>query len=395
MPLRAVAVWLVGVSLLTPIREARSQRVATQRLVWPTPPEAPRVVYTGSLRSEADFGKKPSFFSKMFRSLAGGRAPLYRTVRRPFDVLADRAGVIYVTDGLLPAVLAFDTKGKTARQLGEDVPGGLLKPMGIAGDRDGRLYVADAVARRVVVFGPDGSFLRTFGSRDDLQNPVDVAPDPARNRYYVVDSYRHQVLVYDVAGTLIARIGRSTEREEHHGAASDGDAVPVSPGHEGNVRTEPSDTWRNRGDGPGDFRYPFAVAVLSDGAIAVSDQMNFRVQLFDASGAYLRTIGSLGNVPGTFARPKGIAVDADDHLYVADGAFNNIQIFDREGRLLLAFGTIGLGEGEHWLPMGVAVDGSGGVYVADRFNNRIQLYRILSDSLSVLPRREADHVTRR
>lgn len=362
-----------------------AQRVATREIVWPAPPEEPRIAYAGSLHSEADFGKKPSFFSKMFRAFAGGRAQAVREVRRPFDVYVDRAGTMYVTDGLLPAVLVFDPTAKEARQLGEDVPGGLRKPMGLAGDSQGRIYLADAAARRIVVFASDGTYLRAFGG-PELLNPVDVAADAGRDRYYVVDSYRHQVLVYDGTGHLREHIGRSGGGADSTttGSSEDSDAA-TARSHGGGEVGALRDTWENRGNAPGEFRYPFAIALLHDGSVAVSDQMNFRVQLFDTHGGFLRSIGQLGSTPGSFARPKGIAVDAENHLLVADGAFNNIQIFDTEGRLLLAFGQIGLGEGEQWLPMGVAVDAAGKIYVADRFNNRIQIYRGMRSPSSVRP----------
>ena len=71
------------------------------------------------------------------------------------------------------------------------------------------------------------------------------------------------------------------------------------------------------------------------------DSMNFRVQIFDPDGKFLRVFGKLGDSFGQFARPKGIGVDSEGHVYVVDSAFNNVQIFDETGRLLLFL--VGLG----------------------------------------------------
>ena len=64
------------------------------------------------------------------------------------------------------------------------------------------------------------------------------------------------------------------------------------------------------------------------------DSMNFRVQIFDAEGKFIKKFGEVGTGYGQFSKPKGIAVDSEGHIYVVDSAFNNIQIFDAEGKLL-------------------------------------------------------------
>ena len=48
---------------LVPIAgDLAAQRPATEELVWPLPPEAPRIRYVGQLKSEEDIGKKEGFF---------------------------------------------------------------------------------------------------------------------------------------------------------------------------------------------------------------------------------------------------------------------------------------------------------------------------------------------
>ncbi len=105
--------------------------------------------------------------------------------------------------------------------------------------------------------------------------------------------------------------------------------------------------------------------------------MNFRIQEFDAAGAFVRAIGELGDVPGTFTRPKGIAVDSEGNLYVADAAFNNIQVFNARGELLMAFPDRKSEEGQLTLPEGVFIDRRDRIMVADKYNGRLQLYQRL------------------
>lgn len=345
-------------------------------LVWPAPPDQPRISYVGSLSSEADLGKRTPFLKRLARALTGGRREAILRLERPFDLYTRDGKRVYFTNGTLGAVMLLDRQAKKGLLLGTDVPGGLRKPMGLGGDGHDSLYVADAGNRRVVVLGPDGHFIRAIGGAGLLLNPVDVAVDAAAGRVYVVDSYLHQVLVFDPLGTLLGRIGKQAGSVGDRPALETTTATPDSaPGH---VAASPSDVWENRGGGVGEFRYPVSAAVGPEGTLYVSDQMNFRVQAFSRDGQHLRTIGRLGDRPGTFTRPKGVAVDSEGHLYVADGAFNNVQMFDGEGRLLMAFGSLGVGPGQHWLPLGLTIDEQNCIYVADRYNNRAQIYQYIT-----------------
>lgn len=379
-------------SLTTVLMLGTVMPAAAQQPAWPPPPETPRIQYVTSLRSEADFGKKESFLGRMMRNLSGSASAMY-AIQRPFDLYTRTGDQLFVSDGMSAGLFVFDRQAKEARVLGKDVPGGLVRPMGLGGDGTGRVYIADAGTGRVIVLAADGRFERAFGGREVLYNPVDVAVDSAAGRVYVVDSYQHQVIVFNATGTVVGRLGRQgqslAERLAELAAQPAPTPSPASPHGSGNgagaaegheaagVHATSRDVWANRGAEPGEFRYPVAVAVARDGTVYVSDQMNFRVQAFDRRGAHLRTIGQAGTTPGSFSRPKGVAVDSEGHLYVADAAFNNIQVFDPDGRLLLAFGTLGHEPGEHWMPLGLHFDRTDRLYVADRYNHRAAVYQYL------------------
>jgi len=107
------------------------------------------------------------------------------------------------------------------------------------------------------------------------------------------------------------------------------------------------------------------------------DSFNFRVQIFDKDGKFIKKFGGVGTGLGMFSKPKGIAIDSEGHIYVVDAAFNNVQIFDTEGRLLLFFGEMGNRPGQFWLPAGMAIDKDDNIYVADQYNRRINVYKYL------------------
>ena len=371
---------------------AAQQQTASKDPVWPAPPDAPRVRWVGALSSERQLGRKESFFARLKRSIAGTSITGVYELSRPYDVYARDSNRIYVTDGVTPTVVVFDRLSKRVEFLGADAPGGLRKPMGLGGDAAGNVYVADQVGRRVLVFDSSGHFVRTFGGRQVLLNPVDVAVDAESGRYYVVDSYLHQVVVFDAGGQVIARLGRGSgtaddslraleARFEPPGSGADGPDSAVGHAVAGRPhRAEGHDVLGNRGGEQGEFRYPVSATVGPDGSLYVVDQLNFRVQVFDRAGRFARIVGSPGTTPGSFARPKGVGVDSEGHLYVSDAAFNNVQIFDRGGELLLVVAEAGRQPGALLAPLGITVDAHDRIYVADRYNNRIATLEYLTTS---------------
>ncbi|MDH3272102.1 MAG: 6-bladed beta-propeller [Gemmatimonadota bacterium] len=365
---------------------ADGQRLWDQEIVWPLPPEEPRVRYVGWVATEADIGKSEGFLSNLRNRLSGTRSAVVG-MQRPHDVHMDGGTRLFVSDGAKGKVVLFNLDTHEATVIGNGGVGNLRKPMGLGGDGAGTVYVSDASGSRVVAYDRDGQYLRAYGGEAILLNPTDVAVDTERDRLYVADSYLHQVVVFSVeSGDLLGRIGKDVDdlaakREALRGAWEGGihaalpDAeIPEPASHAG---TQPRDLVGNRGGEPGELRYPGFVAVAPDGTLYVTDQMNFRVQAFGPDGSFLRQIGSIGRTPGSFSRPKGVAVDSEGHLYVADALFNNVQVFDADGRLLLVFGRIGAGAGDLYLPLGMQVDGANRIYIADRYNNRIQIFQFL------------------
>ncbi|MFQ5552045.1 MAG: 6-bladed beta-propeller, partial [Gemmatimonadales bacterium] len=225
----------------------------------------------------------------------------------------------------------------------------------------------------ITVFDAQGNYLRSVGGPEHLLNPVDVAVDPIDGRIHVADSHLHQIVTFSSDGELLGRLGVTdalpADVRERHARAEDS-----------NEPRGPIDAYQNRSGEPGEFRFPLSLAVTRDGTLYVSDGLNFRVQVFDRFGNYVRQIGELGDGPGSFARPKGIAVDSYGHLYVADASFNNVQVFDAEGNLLLAFAEGGQGEGQILLPLGLSLDAQDRIWIADRFNNRTQVFQYIAGS---------------
>jgi hypothetical protein len=91
--------------------------------------------------------------------------------------------------------------------------------------------------------------------------------------------------------------------------------------------------WGSGGIGPSQFRLvQGSVAVGPDGRVYVSDTGNFRIQVFSPGGRYLHSIGSFGTGPGQFTWPFDLAVDGDDNVYVADDKQETLMKLAPDGR---------------------------------------------------------------
>jgi DNA-binding beta-propeller fold protein YncE len=119
---------------------------------------------------------------------------------------------------------------------------------------------------------------------------------------------------------------------------------------------------------------PQCVAVGAQDNIYVTDSESGKVFVFEASGKYVRAIGSLKGGEGYFKRPTGIAVDsAAQRIYVSDTLRDEIFILDLQGKVLDKFGRTGQGEGEFNLPTELRLSGQD-LLVVDSMNFRVQSF---------------------
>jgi DNA-binding beta-propeller fold protein YncE len=120
------------------------------------------------------------------------------------------------------------------------------------------------------------------------------------------------------------------------------------------------------------MRMPQCITVDAEDNIYVTDSEAGKVFVFDPSGKFKRTIGSLKGGEGYFKRPTGIAVDsAAQKVYITDTLRDKVFVLDMNGAVLESIGKRGGGEGEFNLPTELLVHDQN-LYVVDAMNFRVQ-----------------------
>lgn len=309
-------------------------------LLWPAPPEVPRISYVGAISRPADIGIREGLVQGFMRYLAGRpETPLVN----PHGLTVDGEGRVYVVDNYRKKVHVYDP-GRSNYRLFPQQGEPLVSPIGIAVDeRRGRVYVTDSAAAVVRVFALDDASPAGEIRRGDMGRPTGIAVNPHTDELLVVDTLHSGILRF---------------------------ALP-DHGLKGIIGQE--------GREAGRFHSPTHIAISPEGNIHVTDSLNFRVQVFSPEGRFIRAFGAAGDSPGYFSRPKGIAVDGDGNSYVVDALFDNVQVFDTAGRLLMSFGTPGTGPGQFWLPSGIFIDRNNRVFVSDSYNKRVQVFQYLKE----------------
>jgi hypothetical protein len=223
-----------------------------------------------------------------------------------------------------PPIIELDPSGRVVKTWGDNQ---FVWPHGFRIDKDGFLWVTDARAQggrgqQILKIAPDGKIVMTIGTAGAtgesptlFNGPADVA-FAANGDIFVADGHgNNRVAKFTKEGTFVK-------------------------------------AWGSRGNGPGQFSVPHAIAIDSRGRVLVADRGNARVQIFDQDGRYLDSWAQFG-------RPSGLLITPDDMLYVAD-------VQDKKG---IAYGSArdGVVRGviEGTLPESIAIDRDGSVYAGE------------------------------
>ncbi len=313
-------------------------------IVWPAPPEPPRIRYIGQLSSSGDLKAPAKPFEALGNLFVGPEAPEWFYGPRSV-ITTDRGRKVWVADPGGRCIHVLDLEERSYAKVQQVGPAQLLTPVGLATGPDDSVYVCDSERAAIDrLSGATGKWVESVPLPVDVGRPVAALYDAQADELWVVDVSAHDIKVLQRDGTLSRIVGR-------------------------------------RGNKPGAFNFP--CDIVADGErIWVVDTGNHRVQALNRAGEPLTAFGEAGDGTGDLAMPKALAIDSGGHLYVVDARFENVQIFDREGRLLLVFGEEGNGPGEFWLPGGIHIDETNRIWVCDSYNKRVQVFEYVQPAVS-------------
>lgn len=302
------------------------------RVLWPPPPDEPRLEFLGSYASEDDF---PKSASQVAAEAVLGK-PHVSLFKMPFDAVLDSKGRVYVSDLYLGNIRVYDFEAKTNNLFTDDM-NVLSQPLGMAIDSRDRLYVADGAAGRIVVFGSDRTVIRMI-QHPNVVKPAYLFVDDSKDRLYVSDGKDSKIAIFDLAGNLLKTFGQDQ------------------------------------------IYSPQGIAVSSDGRIFVAESLLARISVFSPEGVLLEQFGERGDSIAQFEHPKDLAFGDDDMLYVLDARRPGLFIFDKNLQALLVLST----NRQSGLPLamdspsGLFVSASGKILIADRLKRRFSIWQFLT-----------------
>jgi len=266
-----------------------------------------------------------------------------QSLMAPQHITIDSHGRLIVTDPAVPAVHVLD--GKKSFRIAGGERRRLRQPGGVAVDGNDNIYVADPGLGLIDVYDPSGNFLRYIGKIDDeslFDYPTGIAIDRTNERVYLLDTARSVMLILDLQGNILKRVGRRSS-----------DEVPV------------------------EFSYPSEITISGE-EVVVLDLAGARLQVFNLDGRLLRQINTYTST-GVSKIPveMGLGADSEGNIYLSNFRDSGVRVFTREGRILSSFGRSGMSDGQFDFPTGVWVE-KDSLYVADTKNRRVEVFKIHS-----------------
>ena len=271
----------------------------------------------------------------------------------------DNSGNIYVVDASNNRVQKFDSGGNyLAQWAGTGTSGGgaaFSYPHGavISGSY---IYVVDTDNSTVRQYDLSGNYYASFGVNGTATSsgstiyfnyPQGIAKDGSGN-FYVADTSNGRVQEFNSGFSYVSSLtgGPGFTSVNSVGADSNQNVYTSDgSGNDGRIQKYHSGSWTTTWGGDnrtvaGVLNQPTGVMYGPSGVSYVIDNLNQRIQEFDANGVYMRNWGAAGTATGFFSfnsYPISGVCDAAGNVYIPDIGNNRVQRFDPNGGTATVF----------------------------------------------------------
>ena len=107
------------------------------------------------------------------------------------------------------------------------------------------------------------------------------------------------------------------------------------------------------------------------GNVWVTEWYNHQVRKLSQDGQLLQTIHYVGSDNDHFNHPAGVSVSTEGLIYICDHDNHRVTVHDEDGKFLFSFGSKGSGPGCFDRPLDITFGSDGLVYVNDGSNKRV------------------------
>lgn len=220
---------------------------------------------------------------------------------------------------------------------------GLNQPTAVDVDKAGNIFVLDGVNAQVAVFSPEGKAKFRFGTygAENTQFNLPMALRIADEKVIVADTGNHRFSMFDLQGKFLRTI-RPVQTESDKPLLT---PEPVALHIDNNILTwsdrrnhQICQQWLDtekliacngsKGDQARQFMFPFQIAQDRDHYLHIVDVLNGRIQAYNRRGSFAYQISRFGTAKGELYRPNAIAFDESNKLYISDAYFGTISVFD-------------------------------------------------------------------
>ena len=255
----------------------------------------------------------------------------------PYGVAVSDGDEIVVADCNNHRVQVFDSNGTFLRSFGHKGENDreFIYPTGIAINKDRQIFVADSDNNRIQILSWEGRHLDSFGGQGSLDShlsgPWGLSLDSTGN-IIVADTGNKLIKIFTPNGRFVMKIGGQGSLSWPVHCVQCGEYFIVSDSNERCIKVFNREghfqyKFGKKGQGDGEFNYPYFLSVTQSKHLLVCDGYNYRIQVFELDGKFVGKFGINGSRLGEFNYPFSVAVLSNDQIVVCDKGNHRIQIF--------------------------------------------------------------------